>query len=60
MSPRNGSDEQIELPATNNQVWDDEAEVLVEEEIEYLDGSGKRIWIKFPILLLFQILLLKS
>ena len=43
MSPRNGSDEQIELPATNNQVWDDEAEVLVEEEIEYLEGSGKRI-----------------
>lgn len=44
MSPRNESDEQIGLPAPE---WDDEDEALVEEEeIEYLEGSGKRIWKK--------------
>ena len=43
MSPRNESDEQIGLPAPNPQEWNENDDAAEEdEEIEYLEGSGKR------------------
>ena len=43
MSPRNESDDQIGLPAPNAQEWDEDEVVEEDNEIEYLEGSGKRV-----------------